>query len=148
MDKRYTSLASNVASMMPYDGVGVVYKTCSMCGDRLPINDFYTNKKLTSSIGSLCGNCRRITKQTGMPYGSSRASLGIDAIKYQAMLMTQCGRCAICDEVPTHSLHVDHDHKSGKIRGLLCRNCNLMIGLAKDSRIILKSATHYLSEEI
>jgi hypothetical protein len=43
-------------------------------------------------------------------------------------------------------LHVDHDHKNGKVRKLLCSNCNRMLGCAKESIEILNNAIQYLNE--
>jgi len=47
-------------------------------------------------------------------------------------------------EVHTSKLVVDHDHKTGDIRGMLCHNCNRALGLFKDSVVNLKSAIEYL----
>lgn len=52
------------------------------------------------------------------------------------------GKCAICNEAA--KLNVDHDHATGKVRGLLCRSCNLALGLMKDNVFILISAIEYL----
>ncbi len=57
--------------------------------------------------------------------------------------------CAICNTVPSGKgiagkLHLDHEHKSGKIRGMLCNNCNRALGLLKDNSEILLRASNYL----
>lgn len=55
--------------------------------------------------------------------------------------------CCICDKTIEDNgqlLSVDHCHKTNKIRGLLCSSCNFMIGLSKDSPIILRKAADYL----
>ena len=55
------------------------------------------------------------------------------------------GKCVICKkQLNWFRMHVDHDHKTGKVRGLLCGNCNLALGLLKDSKESLLSAIHYL----
>jgi hypothetical protein len=56
----------------------------------------------------------------------SRAKgLGITDADYAAMLARQYGGCAICGRPPkTRRLHVDHDHRTGAVRGLLCHRCN------------------------
>jgi hypothetical protein len=71
---------------------------------------------------------------------------GLGLIEYQAMFEAQAGRCAICKSTPTvKRLSVDHDHKTGVVRGLLCTNCNLGLGNFKDNQEILKAASDYLS---
>ncbi len=72
--------------------------------------------------------------------------------QFDAMLEEQLGLCAICGQPETHvnrydavdRLSVDHDHETGKVRGLLCRKCNIMLMGAKDDVHILRSAIRYL----
>ena len=75
-------------------------------------------------------------------YGNMRRKFGITPECYDTMVIQQAGRCAICDEVK--DLGVDHCHFSGKIRGLLCSNCNYAIGLLKDKPVVLERAAQYL----
>ncbi len=66
---------------------------------------------------------------------------------YNQMLFNQKGCCAICDIHHTkhrRSLSVDHCHTTGKIRGLLCDECNHMLGKVKDNITILKNSIKYL----
>jgi len=72
---------------------------------------------------------------------------------YDKMFEAQNGVCAICSEPETfimkgrtHSLAVDHCHSTGKVRGLLCRQCNQMLGYAKDKIEILNKAIEYLKK--
>lgn len=67
---------------------------------------------------------------------------------FQAMLKAQDGVCAICKETcPTQRrLSVDHDHKTGKIRGLLCARCNFGLGSFRDRPALLRGAEVYLSQ--
>ena len=54
-----------------------------------------------------------------------RAQLGLTLAAYEALLEAQGGGCAICGATPkTRRLDTDHDHKTGKVRGLLCHRCN------------------------
>ena len=73
---------------------------------------------------------------------------GITLEEYNKQLELQDGKCAICNCLPETSfrgtLGVDHDHITGQVRGLLCRNCNQAIGLLQDSPVVLKQATDYL----
>ncbi len=75
------------------------------------------------------------------------AKYGITEEEYQSMLAAQDNRCAICN---THTsslprrLSVDHCHRTGKIRGLLCLKCNSLLGYAEDNEVILGTAISYL----
>lgn len=74
---------------------------------------------------------------------------GITPQNYDDMLRKQQGRCAICNCIPKEdsqrrTFHIDHCHSTGRIRGLLCKDCNLMLGFAKDKSDILLRAIEYL----
>lgn len=66
--------------------------------------------------------------------------------EYNSMLCAQNGVCAICggSKIKGSSLAVDHCHKTGKVRGLLCFNCNAGIGQLKDSHALVLRAAKYL----
>lgn len=72
----------------------------------------------------------------------------ITLVEYEELLSKQGGKCAICyasdSGQASRSFPVDHDHVSGKVRGLLCNACNGGIGLLRDDVEILKSAISYL----
>ena len=73
---------------------------------------------------------------------------GISPQEYDAMFSAQNSGCAICGCVAPKSKqgwHVDHDHASGKVRAILCHNCNCGIGHAKESPEILRKMIEYLS---
>ena len=75
------------------------------------------------------------------------ASFGIALAAYELMLAEQGGVCAICQQPPKkQALSVDHDHTTGRIRGLLCQSCNTGIGLLQDDPSILRVAITYLEE--
>ena len=82
------------------------------------------------------------------------ANHGITLKEYNILLSSQNNVCKICGKLETSkeknkkvkSLAVDHDHKTGKIRGLLCGKCNKGIGLFQDSIEILTNAICYLQE--
>ncbi len=72
---------------------------------------------------------------------------GLTVEQYDKMLSKQKGRCGICSihaKKLSRRLCVDHDHKTGKVRELLCVNCNSVIGKAGDDPKILKRAVVYL----
>lgn len=68
---------------------------------------------------------------------------GISVEQYEAILRDQGGVCAICERPPkTRRLHVDHDHKTGEIRGLLCYRCNRALPDYVGLEWLLKAATY------
>lgn len=77
---------------------------------------------------------------------SLKCLYGITLDKYNEILNSQGGVCAICKGVNKtgKSLFVDHDHKTGKVRGLLCHRCNIVLGHARDEINILEKAIDYL----
>lgn len=74
-----------------------------------------------------------------------RIEYGITIEEFDRMVSVQNGACAICGDVPER-LRVDHDHSTGKIRGLLCHSCNIALGHFKDSGDILLAAVKYLQK--
>lgn len=77
-----------------------------------------------------------------------RRAYGITFEDYEALLKNQGGGCAICGAENADSkgrmLHVDHCHATGQVRGLLCKDCNTMVGYAQDQPAILFRAAQYL----
>lgn len=71
-----------------------------------------------------------------------RMTYGISADDFDALLAGQGGVCAICD-VPDPA-HLDHDHRTGEIRGILCVNCNQGLGKFGDDLAVLERAVAYL----
>ena len=70
---------------------------------------------------------------------------GITDEQFVILLNNQNYQCAICGDIITHASHLDHDHKTGKIRGILCPQCNHGLGQFKDSIFNLSKAIDYLS---
>ncbi|SRR6266852_4238048 len=66
---------------------------------------------------------------------------------WNAALIAQCARCAVCGEIMKNP-HGDHDHKTGKFRGLLCEFCNHGLGNFRDSPAFLRAAANYLEAHI
>jgi hypothetical protein len=83
-----------------------------------------------------------------------RRRYGITVDIYEQLLEKQNGKCRICLQIPKgiHGsgrlkvLHVDHDHSTGEIRGLLCDNCNRGLGYFKDDSLLLQQAIIYLND--
>ena len=78
--------------------------------------------------------------------GQLRRKYGITNEEYDEMFKKQDGRCLVCGETSDKVLCVDHDHKTGRVRGLLCYRCNTALGhLRDDPEIIMKLYEYMLS---
>lgn len=84
---------------------------------------------------------------------------GIDLEGYNELRAKQNYCCVVCKKnekdvsqgrakTPATALHVDHDHATGKVRGLLCTNCNIILGKCYDDVKILKQAITYLQDTL
>jgi hypothetical protein len=74
---------------------------------------------------------------------------GIDKDQWNKMFQEQQGKCLICEKHASETkrgLAVDHCHKTGKVRGLLCHTCNKGLGLFRDNAEIISSAIDYLNK--
>lgn len=78
--------------------------------------------------------------------GHLRRKYGISLEDFDFLVVAQAGRCALCDRHDGHGLHVDHDHTSGRVRGLLCGKCNKAIGLLDEDPRLFAAAVGYLTE--
>lgn len=76
------------------------------------------------------------------------ARYGLTIEDYEAMLAAQLGQCALCQRIPSYELVVDHDHKTGRVRGLLCHRCNAGLGYLGDTTAVLERALRYVDGEL
>lgn len=106
---------------------------CAGCQSFVPL--FYCSGSRCKACASMAGHASRLEKV-----------YGIDAAEYDRIFKIQGGRCAICRNRPaTKRLATDHDHKTGDVRGLLCKRCNHdLLGGGHDSVIVLWRAITYL----
>ena len=113
-------------------------RRCCRCGNVKPFSVFGPSSGTALGIKALCFPCRTKRKREKVYMMTAR--------EYQWLIHRQEGRCAICGTAPPldKPLCVDHCHKTGKIRGLLCHSCNMAIGQLKDNWRVLKSAYKYL----
>lgn len=81
--------------------------------------------------------CREVNKEYRL-----KGLYGLSVQRYKDMVAKQHGRCLICCRKA--KLVIDHCHKTGKVRGLLCSHCNLGIGSLKDNPHLLKRAAEYV----
>jgi len=75
---------------------------------------------------------------------TSLKKYGLTLTQEKILLSVQNNKCAICSTEFIKTPCVDHDHKTGRVRGLICSPCNKMIGFAKDSQHILQCGIDYL----
>jgi hypothetical protein len=130
---------------MPCDGV--LEKPCSDCHKIRPWDDF-------PGRGFVCKACHRNRHRAKSREWSLKNDFGLTVAQYTAMFDRQGGVCAICEKQETakangcsgkiKELAVDHDHKTGKVRSLLCQKCNKALGLLNDDIDLLKKAISYL----
>lgn len=93
----------------------------------------------------VCDDCKRKGRQSLSRNRRLTETYGITEQEYLVLLEAQGGVCAICEGKRRGSLDVDHDHKTGMVRGLLCRRCNRrLLPSAQDSTDRLESAIKYL----
>lgn len=114
-------------------------KMCRLCGTEKPLSNFYQRKD-TQAYRNECKDC--------LIEAHRFKKLGVCNAKYHEILVSQKGGCAICKALLGSSRYtkfaVDHDHRTGRVRGLLCTNCNTAIGLMKDNPVRLQNAIEYL----
>lgn len=118
---------------------GVSSKVCRICGTEKSLDDFYFRKDNNTHRSE----CKECTKER-----EKYRKFGVCNVKYDEMLTKQRGVCAVCGCILNSSRYtkfaIDHDHRTGKVRGLLCTNCNTGLGCFKDSHIRLQAAVNYL----
>ncbi|WP_245722308.1 endonuclease VII domain-containing protein [Micromonospora matsumotoense] len=125
------------------------HRFCADCGTVKPVVDFPRNRADSTGYATYCKPCHHSrTKEVRQRlYGGSREyhlrrRYGIGEEEFQELLAEQGGVCAICGaEDPQH---LDHDHRTGWVRGILCFNCNGGLGQFRDSRTRLARAITYL----
>lgn len=71
---------------------------------------------------------------------------GLTPEQYDKLLLAQMGACAVCSRTEKRKLAVDHDHSTGKIRGLLCTRCNNGLGAFNDNTDLLNAAIVYINK--
>jgi len=114
-------------------------------------NDYYCSSKCRNKhTRLLIQNNRRITFEQKIYERNNKlkAKYGLSAQDWDDIYDSQLGRCAICLIPLVESRpHVDHDHISGKVRGILCHTCNPGLGYFKDDVEILQRAINYLKAQ-
>ncbi len=132
-------------------------KRCSVCKKQLPASAYRPQKGKNDGLRTACRGCLREIdtaqrikeqdKRRAYSYLGKRSKAELKG--YSQMFEKQKGACAICGTTTDpneRSFAIDHDHVTGKIRGLLCTFCNTAIGLFKDDTALLLNAIDYLEK--
>ena len=125
-------------------------RECQRCHQILDLDAFVKNAGKAGGLGSYCKPCHiainNENKQRlhgGTATYHLRRRYGLTAADREDMKADQGGVCLICLSAP--AAHVDHDHQTGEIRGMLCFNCNGGLGQFKDDPVLLIRAEQYLN---
>ncbi len=152
--------------------ISVTSKECSLCHIEKPADAFAPHNTQRSGLRSACNVCRarvdvmeyhqepekyrektnrnKSKRSIEQKRNSVLKKYGMTHQDFQAMVVEQSGVCAICRQPEKFlpNLHVDHSHRTGVVRGLLCGHCNRAIGLLQDDPNIALSAAAYLSRNV
>lgn len=125
---------------------------CPSCQQVLPIEEFVRNRRTKSGFGSYCRPCQRakVAESVKRRHGTTRhyhlkRRYGLGADEVLAMLEVQDSACLVCRRrITVETSHVDHDHDTGSVRGILCFGCNGGLGQFGDDPEVLVRAARYL----
>jgi hypothetical protein len=135
-------------------------KTCKICNNEKSEDQFYKRGLYYSSYCKSCESDKAkvsyhskpnkkkyIVNKSSIKKSRLKLKYGITLNEYDSMLKSQGSRCAICKKHQSElrtELNVDHCHTTGKVRGLLCNNCNRGIGFFKDNIDNIENLLWYL----
>lgn len=141
-------------------------KICSLCSTEKPASEFSSLTHVKDGLNSRCKLCcaanmrqrRSKIKPAADKAAKTKYRYGITIEQYNEMLEQQQGLCAVCERPETRrdgwnrestrALGVDHSHKTGKVRGLLCGNCNTAIAFLDDNVLLLQRIADYLEGKL
>lgn len=114
-------------------------KKCTDCQTVKPVTEFNNDCKSTDGKQARCKPCRKMDRV--------RRKYGLTREQYDLMLWSQDNQCVTCTSEFSSSISpvVDHCHKTGKVRGLLCSNCNTALGLFNDNVDTMQRAREYVA---
>ncbi|WP_324607762.1 endonuclease VII domain-containing protein [Streptomyces sp. NRRL F-5123] len=114
------------------------HKFCRRCNTAKPFEEWDRNRSASDGFSTRCKACRVVESRAS----HLRRRYGITETDREAMVASQMGLCVICLAAPP--IHVDHCHETGRVRGVLCFNCNSAIGKLGDDPGTLRRAIAYL----
>jgi hypothetical protein len=129
-------------------------KKCSKCKEYKKLIDFNKHKNGKEGVHHYCKLCNSIQKKNSYDYAKIKSRSLFNNYKLtfeelEVLYLSQHGKCKICetyyDSVSKHNgLHIDHCHHTGKVRGLLCNKCNVLLGMCNDNISLLYKSIDYL----
>ncbi|MFD8633071.1 MULTISPECIES: endonuclease VII domain-containing protein [unclassified Streptomyces] len=114
------------------------HKLCRQCGVIKPHSEWHKNSSASDGLSTRCKACRVVQGRAG----HLKRSYGMTEAQRDEMIAAQGGVCLICLKAP--AVHVDHCHTTGKVRGVLCFNCNTAIGKLGDDPDAARRVVSYL----
>lgn len=120
-------------------------RKCKKCGIIKPITDFYKRANRKSGFASSCNICSRGSFKNSRLFHHYNMTQD----DWNKMFDLQKGKCLICGKHQSDvhlKFHVDHNHDTGEIRGLLCFKCNVGLGNFDDSVELINNALEYLKK--
>ncbi len=150
-------------------------KKCSKCKEEKPRSAFYTDKNRKDGLQYWCRKCtnKDQKRRNNTPEGKAKkrsyyaspgvkqrqalnhlkSRYGVSPEEYKRKLAEQKGVCAICGNPETTKLRgkvwrlcVDHDHNTGQVRGLLCRDCNTSLGYLQEDTLRIAKMIVYIDK--
>ena len=122
---------------------------CADCGQEKPAEEFPRKRTAKRGRHSYCKMChnRRTRESVRRLHGNSRhyhlrQRYGLSAREVEVLKAAQGGVCAVCGE--RAAVHVDHEHDTRRVRGILCESCNGFLGAFNDDPELLRAAIDYL----
>ena len=143
-----------MASLSFAHNLGVEVKICTTCGVSKPESEFCKETAKKDGLCSFCRECKRVLRKSHSTVydpvrqrnNTLKSRYGLSLEEYGHIFSSQDGKCKICQTDLENIIPcVDHCHGTGKVRGILCKSCNSMLGYAKDNTDTLKEAIAYLS---
>lgn len=131
-------------------------KICGACRVAKPLDAFYLTKYGAAGRRGTCKDCTRERMRPARVEQIRRQNLGrygMTVEQYDALFAEQGGRCAACGEPEwiksrngePFKLAVDHDHATGRVRGLLCATCNRVVGHLETRPALVDRMVEYLA---
>ncbi|MEE9377032.1 MAG: endonuclease domain-containing protein [Candidatus Lokiarchaeia archaeon] len=123
-------------------------KKCSKCKQILPATPEYFYRRKNGKFG-LDHTCKVCKKKWDKVYHRVKKH-DVNTTQFFSMLENQNHKCDICKQTlhfyDYGGVHIDHNHKTGEIRKILCFHCNVVLGLINDNRFVLANAILYLKK--